>query len=104
MFIHEDIEYTKKLETYQEVWNDVVFMSRRGKLNKEQLKVNQKTGKIVKNNEIKIGNYTQKVSNDEPWKKFSKKYGNREQVFNDISFMTKSKLKKEDLILNIKAR
>lgn len=36
----------------------------------------------------------------DPWKAFNKKYGSREQVFNNLAYCTKSGLKKSALMIN----
>lgn len=67
----------------------------------------KKTGKIlvIQKDEPTVGKYIpSKSSGDTPWSSFNKKYGSREQVFNVLSYCTKSGLKKEDLMLNAKGK
>lgn len=67
------------------------------------LLLDEKTGEVLINKikEPIVGKYIA-TTYQEPWKSYKKKYGNKELVFNDIAYCTKSGLKKEDLMLNSK--
>ena len=100
-------DYKKKKGTKLEVFHKIVYCTK-GKncFTFGNLELND-AGKVVaiKKDSPAIGKYMPSESAmEEPWKAFNKKYGSREQVFNSLSYCTKSGLKKSDLMINNKGK
>ena len=101
---YDNIEYNKLKGSYQEVYDLIAYKTKGKGYTKNDLEVNEKTGKIVKKMNITVGKYTQKIDDTEPWASYKKKFGTREMVWNGIVYQTRSKLQKKDLVLNTKGK
>lgn len=107
----DDEEFNKKRGSRLEVFHKIAYMCGRGRKTYtiEDFELNEDTGKIqiIKKSDVLVGKYMPSVSalqDAEPWKAFRRKYGSRDQVFNNVAYCTKSGLQKSDLMLNAKGK
>lgn len=63
----ENVEYRKLKDSYQEVFDSVAYKTKGKDYIKQNLEIDQKTGKIVRKINITVKNYTKKVDDSEPW-------------------------------------
>lgn len=104
-------EFRKKKCSRLEVYHKIAYCCGRGRKTYtcEDLKLDEESGKIqlIKKSDVSVGKYmhsSKALEDAEPWAAFRRKYGSREQVFNDVSYCIKSGLTKKDLMLNSKGK